>query len=71
MSQFRIGDTVRIKSGAFASFTGVVEETDSSRFSLIVVVDVFGRRTPVEVLMTEVEKVEHAPPRSSDFSNQN
>jgi transcription termination/antitermination protein NusG len=71
MSGFRIAETVRIKSGAFAGFTGIVEETDSSRLSLIVIVDIFGRRIPVEVLMAEVEKVENDPPRRSGLMNLN
>jgi transcription termination/antitermination protein NusG len=71
MSGFRIGDTVCIRKGAFANFTGVVQEVDTERCSLKVVVDVFGRNASVVVLMIEVKKVEKTPPRRPDVTNLN
>ena len=51
------GETVRIKSGPFASFTGKVEDVNSDKATLKVVVTIFGRSTPVELNFLDVEKV--------------
>lgn len=51
------GETVRIKSGPFASFTGKVEEVSKEKLTLKVVVTIFGRSTPVELNFLDVEKV--------------
>ena len=59
---FRPGDTVRIKSGPFASFVSEVQEVDDARRLLTVEVEVFGRRTPVEVAFSDVEGVPPQPP---------
>lgn len=54
---FENGETVRIKSGPFASFTGKVEEVNKDKSTLKVVVTIFGRSTPVELDFLDVEKV--------------
>ena len=51
------GETVRIKSGPFASFTGKVEDINADKSTLKVVVTIFGRSTPVELNFLDVEKV--------------
>ncbi len=51
------GETVRIKSGPFASFTGKVEDVNADKATLKVVVTIFGRSTPVELNFLDVEKV--------------
>jgi transcriptional antiterminator NusG len=58
MPTFRLGDVVRIKSGAFAAFTGRVEGINQAKRLLKVVVDIFGRVTPVKLKFSDVEKVE-------------
>jgi len=54
---FERGDQVRINEGPFASFTGVVEDVNSDRNTLKVMVTIFGRATPVELDFLQVEKL--------------
>ena len=53
----RLGDTVRIKSGPFASFTGKVEGVNQAKSLLKVNVNIFGRTKPVKLRFLDVEKV--------------
>jgi transcription termination/antitermination protein NusG len=54
---FAQGETVRITSGPFSGFTGVVEEVNIDRSTLKVMVTIFGRSTPVELDFLGVEKL--------------
>lgn len=54
---FREGIEVRITDGPFESFTGMIEEVNSEKQRLRVMVGIFGRATPVEVDFHQVEKV--------------
>lgn len=54
---FETGEMVRIVDGAFANFTGMVEEYDLDHGKLKLNVSIFGRNTPVEILYTQVEKI--------------
>ena len=54
---FRLGDTVRIKSGPFTAFTGKVEGINQSKSLLKVMVNIFGRSSPVKLRYLDVEKV--------------
>ena len=54
---FEKGDQVRINEGPFASFNGVVDEVNSDRNTLKVMVTIFGRATPVELDFLQVEKL--------------
>ena len=49
------GDTVRIIDGALETFLGTVEEIDLDRSKVRVVVSMFGRETPVELELDQVE----------------
>ena len=52
---YQEGDTVRITDGALESFLGPVEEIDLERSKVRVVVSMFGRETPVELELDQVE----------------
>lgn len=54
---FRLGETVRIKSGPFQSFTGKVEGINQAKSLLKVSVNLFGRAQPVKLRFVDVEKV--------------
>ena len=51
------GDTVKIISGPFKGFTGLVEEVNADRQTLRTKVDMFGRATPVELEFDQVDKL--------------
>jgi transcription termination/antitermination protein NusG len=53
---FEKGDGVRIIDGPFANFSGKVDEVNSERGTLRVMVTIFGRATPVELEFLQVEK---------------
>ena len=52
---YEIGQSVRITDGALESFLGTVEEIDLDRGKVRVVVSMFGRETPVELELDQVE----------------
>lgn len=54
---FEPGSQVRVISGPFGGFTGVVEEVNLERGRLRVIVSMFGRETPVEFEFGQVEKI--------------
>lgn len=54
---FAIGEQVKVIDGPFASFTGTIEEVNLEKNKLRVMVGIFGRATPVEVDLLQVEKV--------------
>ena len=53
---FDVGETVKINDGPFLNFTGVIEELEPDKGKLKVTVDIFGRKTPVELEYWQVEK---------------
>ena len=54
---YNVGDTVRILDGPLSSFTGTVENIEIEKNSVSVVVSMFGRETPVEFELDQVEVV--------------
>jgi transcriptional antiterminator NusG len=54
---FDKGETVRITEGPFANFSGRVDEVNTERDTLRVLVTIFGRSTPVELDFLQVEKL--------------
>ncbi len=55
MVSYAVGDNVKITEGALESFIGTVEEIDTDRSKVRVVVSMFGRETPVELELDQVE----------------
>ncbi|WP_018467913.1 transcription termination/antitermination protein NusG [Calidithermus timidus] len=51
---FKEGEVVRVISGPFADFTGVVSEINPERNKVKVLVSIFGRETPVELDFAQV-----------------
>jgi transcriptional antiterminator NusG len=54
---FEKGDQVRINEGPFTNFNGVVDDVNSEKSTLKVMVTIFGRSTPVELDFLQVEKL--------------
>ena len=54
---YAVGYSVKITDGALASFIGTVEELDTERGKVRVVVSMFGRETPVELELDQVETI--------------
>jgi transcriptional antiterminator NusG len=53
---FFVGESVKVVDGPFNSFTGVIEEVNSEKKKLKVIVKIFGRKTPLELSFMQVEK---------------
>ncbi|MDR2058222.1 MAG: transcription termination/antitermination protein NusG [Dysgonamonadaceae bacterium] len=54
--QYLIGETVKVTFGPFTGFHGEIEEIDSDKKKLKVMVKIFGRKTPLELGYMQVEK---------------
>jgi len=55
--EFDVGEQVQVKSGPFADFSGEISEIDFDRSKLKVLVNIFGRETPVELEFGQVAKL--------------
>lgn len=55
---YNVGDQVKITDGPLATFLGTVEEIEPEKNRVCVVVSMFGRETPVELELDQVEVVE-------------
>ena len=53
---FQKGESVRVIDGPFVNFTGTIDEVHPDRGKLKVMVSIFGRTTPVELEILQVEK---------------
>jgi transcriptional antiterminator NusG len=53
----KVGDEVRVTSGALENFIGVIDAVSAERQKVRVVVAMFGRQTPVELDFSQVEKL--------------
>ena len=54
---YNVGDNVKITDGALESFIGTVDELDLDRGKVRVVVSMFGRETPVELDLDQIEAI--------------
>jgi len=55
--EYEEGETVRVKEGPFADFTGTISEINEDQLKLKVLVNIFGRETPVELEFSQVAKL--------------
>jgi transcriptional antiterminator NusG len=55
--EYEIGETVRVKEGPFADFSGEVIEINEDQLKVKVLVNIFGRETPVELEFSQVAKL--------------
>jgi transcriptional antiterminator NusG len=55
--EYEVGETVRVKEGPFAEFTGEIVEINEDQLKLKVLVNIFGRETPVELEFSQVAKL--------------
>jgi transcription termination/antitermination protein NusG len=55
--EFELNETVRIKEGPFADFPGHIAEINEDQLKVKVLVDIFGRETPVELEFSQVAKL--------------
>ncbi|MBR0338689.1 MAG: KOW motif-containing protein, partial [Alistipes sp.] len=53
---FVVGEVVKVTDGPFSSFQGTIESVNSESRKLVVSVKIFGRKTPMELSFTQVEK---------------
>ncbi|HUQ62843.1 MAG TPA: transcription termination/antitermination protein NusG [Acidimicrobiales bacterium] len=54
---FEMGESVRVKEGPFADFSGQIVEINEDQLRVKVLVNIFGRETPVELDFSEVAKL--------------
>jgi len=54
--QYYVGETVKVTYGAFSGFSGIIEEVNTERKKLKVIVKIFGRKMPLELTYLQVEK---------------
>jgi transcriptional antiterminator NusG len=53
---FVVGEPVKVTDGPFNGFSGTIEEVNEEKKKLVVMVKIFGRKTPLELNFVQVEK---------------
>jgi transcriptional antiterminator NusG len=54
---WQVGDAIRVVEGPFSDFSGKIEEVNAEKEKLKVLINIFGRDTPVELDFNHVEKL--------------
>ena len=54
--EWEVGETVRVVEGPFADFNGLIEDINIDQQKVRVLVDIFGRETPVELTFEQIQK---------------
>jgi len=54
--QFEKGDPIKVISGPFVNFSGSIDEINFERMKVKVMVSIFGRKTPIELDFTQIER---------------
>ncbi|MHC4154159.1 MAG: transcription termination/antitermination protein NusG [Planctomycetota bacterium] len=55
--EFKKGDLIKIREGAFENFEGTVDSIDPERGLVKVIVTIFGRSTPLDIEYWQIEKL--------------
>jgi transcriptional antiterminator NusG len=55
--EYEVNETVRVKEGPFADFSGEIVEINEDHLKMKVLVNIFGRETPVELEFSQVAKL--------------
>jgi transcriptional antiterminator NusG len=55
--EYELGESVRVREGPFADFSGTIAEINEDQLKLKVLVNIFGRETPVELDFAQVAKL--------------
>jgi transcription termination/antitermination protein NusG len=55
--EYEVGESVRVREGPFADFSGTIAEINEDQLKLKVLVNIFGRETPVEFEFAQVAKL--------------
>jgi transcription termination/antitermination protein NusG len=55
--EYDVGESVRVREGPFADFSGQIAEINEDQLKLKVLVNIFGRETPVELEFSQVAKL--------------
>ena len=53
---YNVDDAVKVTDGPFSGFSGIIEEVNAEKRKLRVMVKIFGRKSPLELRFSQVEK---------------
>lgn len=53
----KVGETIKVSSGPFETFMGIIENINTEKQTVKVLISMFGRETPVELEFDQIEKI--------------